>query len=151
MDVFANRAGKACLVRCSSTTSSRKRRTPLRNSTSKGGVRGRRSQVCRPYSSPPEETLLTYSTLILPTTQHGVPKHAPADKQGGSRQNQRPRRRTTALGEVLLHCLFHFHFHLLRHGGRHKDQHGHQCGYGQIKYPLHESLPPSVYSSAVAR
>src|SRR5215210_3412664 len=120
MDIFAKRAGKACLVRCSSTTSSRKRRSPLRNSTSKGGVRGRRSQVCRPYRSPPEETLLTYSTLILPTTQHGVPKHAPADKQGGSRQNQRPRRRTTARRQVLLHRRFHSHGLLLGHGGGHQ-------------------------------
>src|SRR5919107_1041619 len=131
--------------------SAAKRRNPLRNSTSKGEVQGRRSQACRPYRSPPEGNPKTYSTPLLPTTQDGVPEHAPADKQGGSRQDQRTGRYATALGEILLHRLFHFHFHLLGDGGRHKDQHGHQCGYGQIKYPLHESVPPSVYSLAVPR
>src|SRR5919112_4837520 len=96
--------------------SAAKRRNPLRStsrSTPKGEVRGRRSQACRPYRSPPEGNPKTYSTPLLPTTQHGVPKHAPADKQGGSRQDQRPRRYAAARGQVLLHCRLHFHGLLL--------------------------------------
>src|ERR687894_1253976 len=134
--------------------SAAKRRNPLRStsrSTPKGEVRGRRSQECRPYRSPPEGNPKTYSTPLLPTTQDGVPKHAPADKQGDGRQDHRPGRYATARGQVLLHRRFHSHGLLLGDGGRHKDQHGHQCGYGQIKYPFHESLPPSLYSLAVAR
>src|SRR5918992_2250708 len=112
---------------------------------------GARSQMCRPCRSPPEGNPKTYSTPLLPTTQDGVPKHAPADKQGDGRQDHRPGRYATARGQVLLHRRFHSHGLLLGDGGRHKDQHGHQCGYGQIKYPFHESLPPSLYSLSGAR
>src|SRR5919112_6889358 len=134
--------------------SAAKRRNPLR-STSKGEVQGRRSQACRPYRSPPEGTPKTYSTPLLPTTQDGVPKHAPADKQGGSRQDQRTGRYAAARGQVLLHRRLHFHSlllptslgerRLLGDGGRHKDYHSHQGYHGQVKYPLHDSLPPSLF------
>src|SRR5215212_3874595 len=52
--LFAKRAGKACLEVLSST-SSRKKETPFE--VLRRGVRGRRSQLCRPYRPPPEEDL----------------------------------------------------------------------------------------------
>src|SRR5829696_2348769 len=87
----------------------------------------------------PRRETLTYSTLILPTTQDGVPQDTRAQEQGSGGQGYRtePNGRTTARGKrggpLHLHFLFHHHRLLLRHSGRHEDEHGDQGHHGQVK------------------
>src|ERR687890_539463 len=84
--LFAKRARKACLEVLSST-SSRKKETPLE--VLRRGIRGRRSQLCRPYRPPPEEDLQLILLLSYLRRRTAYPRTpAPRSRAPAGRTNE---------------------------------------------------------------